>query len=161
MEDIYLLKGCVNPVMGSLEIPGRVSNSHPDRNLTSTVNDYSTCLCTVDGVAVPQQPDANHSCDCKWLLGNSYAIYCTQVGRVIIDLPSRLLQRADPVAVVDVAVGERVLSVAVAPVRPELPHVLVARVPPARPPELPEALLHAVHVVALEPEEGKFTARKF
>ena len=48
-------------------------------------NDYSTCLCTVDGVTVPHQPYANHSCDCKWLLGNSYAIYCTQVGRVIID----------------------------------------------------------------------------
>ena len=47
-------------------------------------NDYSTCLCTVDGVAVPQQLFASHSCDCKWLLWNSYTIYCTQVGRVII-----------------------------------------------------------------------------
>ena len=48
------------------------------------INDDSTCLCTVDGVAVPQLPFANHACDCKWLLWNSYAIYCTQVGRVII-----------------------------------------------------------------------------
>ena len=34
----------------------------------------------------------------------------------------------------------------------ELPHVLVARVPPARPPELAEALLHTVHIVPLEPD---------
>ena len=43
------------------------------------------------------------------------------------------------------------LSVSVALVRLELPDVLVAGVPPARPPELTEALLHAVNVVPLEP----------
>ena len=47
-------------------------------------NDYSTYLCTVDGVAVPQQPFAIATVFCKWLLQNSYAIYCTQAGRVII-----------------------------------------------------------------------------
>ena len=36
-------------------------------------------------------------------------------------------------------------------VRLELPDVLVAGVPPARPPELPETLLHTVNVVPLEP----------
>ena len=36
-------------------------------------------------------------------------------------------------------------------VRLELSDVLVAGVPPARPPELTEALLHTVNVVALEP----------
>ena len=43
------------------------------------------------------------------------------------------------------------LSVSVALVRLELPDVLVAGVPPARPPELTEALLHPINVVALEP----------
>ena len=48
------------------------------------INDYSTYLCTVDGIAVPQQPFAIASVVCKWLLWNSYAIYCTQAGQVII-----------------------------------------------------------------------------
>ena len=51
------------------------------------------------------------------------------------------------------------LSVSVALVRLELPDVLVAGVPPARPPELPEALLHTVDVVPLEPV-AKFASQK-
>merc|ERR1719245_198481 len=54
-------------------------------------------------------------------------------------------------AAVDVPIGERILSVSVALVSLELSDVLVAGVPPARPPELTEALLHTVNVVALEP----------
>ena len=51
--------------------------------MTPLGNDYSTYLCTVDGVAVPQQPFAIATVVCKWLLRNSYAIYCTQAGQVI------------------------------------------------------------------------------
>ena len=50
----------------------------------SRFNDYSTYLCTVDGVAVPLQPFAIARVVCKLLLRNSYAIYRTQAGRVII-----------------------------------------------------------------------------
>ena len=56
-----------------------------------TRNDYSTYLCTVDGVAVPLQPFAIATVVCKWLLRNSYAIYCTQAGRVIIGLGNTMV----------------------------------------------------------------------
>ena len=39
------------------------------------INDYSTYLCTVDGVAVPQQPFAIARVVCIWLLWSSYTIY--------------------------------------------------------------------------------------
>ena len=52
--------------------------------LVAPSNDYSTYLCTVDGVAVPLKPFAIATVVCKWLLQNSYGIYCTQADRVII-----------------------------------------------------------------------------
>ena len=58
-----------------------------------------------------------------------------------------MLLSVDPIAVVDVAVLEDVLPVAVPSVLEELADVLVALVLTGCPPELTEALLHAFDVI--------------
>ena len=60
------------------------SRTEAGSDMYQGVNDYSTYLCTVDGIAVPLQPFAIATVVCKWLLRNSYTIYCTQADRVLI-----------------------------------------------------------------------------
>ena len=67
----------------------RILNINLNFHLTSAPrrvdNDYSTYLCTVDGIAVPLQSFVITTVVYKWLLRNSYAICCTQADRVIIE----------------------------------------------------------------------------